>query len=650
MKWPNVSTWLKSKKTAPVQPSFDSKLIRKNRRTFLPRWSQIKYVLHFLTHKEKISAALCTAAVACGVLGLAFVAVRNHTTTGPKEGGDYSEAMVGQPKYINPLFSASSDIDADIATLIYSGLFRHSNGGILTPDLAESFTTSTDGTTYTITIKPNLRWSDGEPLTADDVVYTFDLIQNPEVGSPLISGFDGVKIEKMDNRTVRFTLKQAYAPFLQSLTTGIVPEHVWGNVPLSGIRLAKSNLQPVGSGPWQFNKLVKDEAGNIQSYVLAHNSNYYGQKPYLKTATFRFFTGPNYDQAIEAVRSQSVSAISFAPEAQTKLASKNLVSYNVWLPQYTALFFNQDTDPDLKDDAVRQALAMAIDKKNIVDNALSGNGKIIDAPILEGYLGYYPDIKKIETNIDAANTLLDKKWTRIQPEDYFKTRHDELLKNYQEELSALKKASTTPEAIDTRTGEIEKEINTAIRNEMDQNQQFYREDKNHHILRLTLTTIDTAEYEKAANLIKQMWGKIGVLADVRIIGAHQIVREALHDHNYDVILYGELSGSDPDLFPFWHSSQINYPGLNLSRYGSHEADKLLEDARSSTNDAQRADLYRKFQDQLVADLPAVFLYTPLHNFTANKEIKGITIGNISSPSDRYNDMNDWYIKTSWKWK
>lgn len=598
--------------------------------------------------KRAIGGALAVVGATLLLWGATFVSA--HITFAPKDGGEYSEAMVGQPKYINPLFAGTNDIDADITALTYSGLFRYDKEQKFTPDLAESYKISDDKKIYTVKLRQDAHWSDGEAFTADDVVFTFETVQNPEVGSPLYPAFQGVKVEKNGDYEVAFVLKEPFAPFLSSLTAGILPEHIWADIPATSMKLAKNNIQPVGTGPWKFSKFIKDETGNIQTYALARNENYYGVKPHFKTITFKFFN--DAPQAIEAVRSQTVSAISFVPRALSeKIISKNLLAYKLRLPQYTALFFNQNQQTDLKTADVRTALALSLDKKEILKEGMGDNGDVIDAPILEGSIGYYPDIKKLAFDAAKANELLDKIWPRIQPEEYFSLRQTALKKNYEAELTALKKnASTTPEQITEFEKRMEDETAQTVRAEMNAEQMFYRQDKNKRVLALTITTADTPEYARTAERVAKMWRVVGVKTDVRTLPARQISREAIKDRDYGVLLYGEIVGSDPDLYPFWHSSQTEYPGLNLSMFVDRAADKLLEDARGTTDNAKRTEAYKKFQDILVKEIPAIFLYTPTYTFVANKDIKGITVKNIYSPADRYNDLPNWYVKTKWQWK
>lgn len=629
-------------KSAISTNHLDKKLLRNIRPARWPNWSQFKYLQNFLEPTEKKIMLATIVVLIITSLSWFSVFIYQHTIWGPKAGGEYTEGLIGQPKYINPLFSSINDVDADITYLIYSGLFRYDKNLKLIPDLAENFTLSSDARTYEITLKNNIKWSDGENFTAEDVIFTFENIQNPEVGSSLYTAFVGIKVEKISDYKIKFTLKEPFAPFLNSLTVGILPEHIWYDIPSNGIKLARFNLQPVGTGPFKFEKMVKDNLGNIQTYTLLVNQNYHGQIPYLKTVTFKFFN--DYPDAVGALRGQNILGLSFVPKNLTDKASgKSIVPYQINLPQYTALFINQNNNSILKDLNLRQALAYAIDKNTLIKDALNNQGKIIDAPILENYLGFHNNINKINFDLKKAAELLDKKWTRIQPEEYFKIRQEELLKIY---LPAEKTASTTDPAATQNT---EKQISDTVHQEMNKDQIYYRKNGN-NVLKLIITTADTAEYIKVAENTAQMWRAIGVQTTVIAVNSREMIKNTLKNRDYEILLYGEILGADPDLYSFWHSSQTDSPGLNLARYSNRNTDKILETARSTSDHTERGKLYQKFQELLVQDLPAIFLYTPAHIYAINKNIKGIEEGNLTSPADRFRDVSNWYMKTSWQWK
>ncbi len=652
MQWDKILAPFKKHRVAKpvVSNVLDKKLFKHARGFSWPKSNQFKYLPNFLSRSEKIIINTASTVVVLTLIATLGFFLYTHIETVPKQGGDYTEAILGQPKFVNPVFASTNDIDLDLTSLVYSGLFRYDLENGLQPDLAKEYTLSDDKKTYEIKLREDVKWSDGEPFTARDVLYTFETIQNPDVGSPLIVSFQGVKIEQTDEHTIRFTLNEPFSPFLSSLTVGILPEHVWGEITPNGMKLAKNNLHTIGTGPWKFSKLIKDDSGNIQSYVLVKNENYYNQKPYIERLTFKVFN--DYAQAVDALKGQSIDAISFVPRnLQEKITGKSIAAYDIRLQQYTALFFNQDQQALLKSEDLRKALAEGIDKTKIINEALSGAARSIDSPILPGSLGYKEDVKKITLNYEDANTLLDKKWSRIQPEEYFKLRQEKLLKKYDDEIKQIQEtASSTPEVVSSTLDRINKEIQDTIRGEMSKEQAFYRKDKDGNILTLNLTTAETPEYQKIAELISLMWRKLGVQTTITTVAPRLINREVLRTRNYDILLYGEVLGHDADPYPFWHSSQTDYPGLNLAGFVNRNADKILEDARTEADSAARGKLYEKFQTIIIDELPAIFLYTPDHTFAANKRIKGINIGGISSPPERYNSLSSWYVKTTWDWK
>lgn len=645
MSW-KLSSYLERFKRSKSNPSnyLDKKHRHLVRPDKLPNLTQFKYLANFLSSTEKKTLIGAFSLLIVTLTGWSIYFISTHSVLSPKNGGEYSEGLIGTPKYINPIFSSTNDIDTDISSLVYSGLFQYDSNKQLIPDLAAKFTVGSDQKTYDIQLKPGLKWSDGEPLTAEDVLFTFETLQNAEVGSPLIVAFQGVQINKISNDTVRFTLKTPYAPFLDSLTLGILPEHIWSEITPANMRLAQLNLQPVGSGPWKFEKMVKDSGGNIQSYTLNPNIHYYGQKPYLNTVTFKFFD--NYNDAISALRSQNILGLSFVPHnLKDKVNGKSLNNFGLQLPQYTAIFFNQNTT-ELKDDNFRLALAEAIDKKTLIDQALNGDGIPLDAPILPGNLGYYDAIKKVPFDLNSANTILDKKWPRIQPEEYFKIRYAQIIKTIAPAVSDTSTVKISPTETQPISPTDANNINETIRAEMSSGQSFYRQNGKNDALRLAITTADTPEYIKTAEQVAQMWRALGIQTNVITVNSHQIVRDVLKDRNYQILIYGEMIGADPDLYSFWHSTQIDYPGLNLARFNNRDADKLLESARTTLDITSRAKLYQKFQGIITDELPAIFLYSPTYIMAVSKDIKGVKTGNLVSPEDRLGNLNYWYTKTT----
>jgi len=333
------------------------------------------------------------------------------------------------------------------------------------------------------------------------------------------------------------------------------------------------------------------------------------------------------------------------------VAGKNINLYEFTLPQYSAIFFNPNQLSVLKDKDLRLALNLAIDKERIIREALDGAGVTIDSPILPGMLGYDPKIKDAEFNTELANKTLDKKWTRIQPEEYFTIKQTVELKNYQIEIEEVKKnASSTPAMVSSTLDRINNEIKRTIRQTMDSGQSFYRKDNKNNILALTITTADTPEYLKTAQTIAAFWRTVGIQTNIQTLSGYQLNKDILRDRNYQTFVYGEIVGADPDPYPFWHSSQVDYPGMNLAMFSDRNADKILEEARTAFSNADRVKLYKKFQEILITEIPAIFLYTPKHLMALSQDIKGVKIENPATPANRFQYLNEWYIKTTWRWK
>ncbi len=644
-----LQRWLAKWRPLFGRPSyrFDRALVQKLRPQWWPRWRQLKYLKHFMPSLEKRILLLLVGVAVLSTSGWAILFGRRHSTRGPATGGEYSEVMVGEPKFINPLFANINDVDADISSLVYTGLFAYNNNGTVTPALAASYSISSDGRTYTVKLKPDLKWADGTPLTVDDILFTFTAIQNPDIGSPWLSAFQGVTIDKVADDEIQFVLKEAYSPFLHNLTIGILPEHIWGELPPGGLKLAKQNLQPLGSGPWTFSKLTKDSTGLIQNITLTRNKYFFGTAPYFDFVTFKF--AADYESMIEALKTQTALAGSFIPANKIKSLGKNFTTYPLQLPQYTALFFNQTRQPFLKSDRLRQALGSGTDKPTLIAEALGGAAAPIDGPFLPGGWSAPAKPNGQSIDLDAANKLLDDGgWTRIQPEEYFKLRQAEAIKMLG--LGASTTLSTSKTDASQNSAGSAAEITALIRQEMPPAQTFYRRDKNNTPLRLTITTVDTPEYGRVAAALGKAWARLGIQTSVQTISSKQLARETLKTRDYEILLYGEILGADPDPFPFWHSSQINYPGLNLSLYNSRAADKLLEEARTTLDQEKRTTLYQKFYSLLATDRPALFLYSPTHLFAAQKNIQGISINALVSPPDRYRTLSSWYTKTRWAWK
>jgi len=206
------------------------------------------------------------------------------------DGGVFVEGVAGQPRWIQPIYASTNDVDRDLVELIYSGLMQYDKDGRIIPDLAKDFPKiSEDGKVYEFYLKDNLFWQDGKPLTADDVIFTIQIIQNSDYKSPLRISWLGVQIEKISEKALRLKLKNSYSSFLETTALKILPKHIWQNVSPENFPLAIYNLKPIGSGPFKSKEIKQDETGRILLMDLVRNQKYYGKLPYLNQISFRFF-------------------------------------------------------------------------------------------------------------------------------------------------------------------------------------------------------------------------------------------------------------------------------------------------------------------------------------------------------------------------
>lgn len=552
----------------------DQKLVYALSPRKIPSGEQLKHLKKFLNPKENTIIKICLLVIFINAIYLGIDFFKKHLQYLPVYGGEYIEGVVAYPKTINPLYAVNRDVDSDLSKLVYSSLFKYDQNGALVNDLAESY--EVNGKEYSIKIRSNAKWHDGSSVTADDVIFTIDAIKNEEYRSPLKSSFSGVEVEKIDEFTLKLTLNTSYAPFLEILSFGILPKHIWANISPSSAALSELNLKPIGSGPYIFKSLVKSKEGDLKEYNLVVNDDYYLAKPYIKNIKFKFFI--NYTEVIKALNDNQIDGLGYLPfESRKDILAQDSLSFNELVrPQIISLFFNQEKDKALNNKVVRISLAQAIDKDKIIEEVFDGVYQRADGPILENNFAYNSEIKKYNFSPQEAT---------------------ENIKN--------KLASTT------------------------------------------ITVIDSGSNVLVAEKIKAYWEKIGVAVSLKVVPGERAA-EIIKNKDFEVLLYGESVGGDPDVYAFWHSSQIGAKGLNLTSYNNPEVDKLLVEARENSDITQRIEKYKKFQELLVNDVPAIFLYSPTYTYIQSKKLKGFNGLMIIEPADRFASVANWYLKTSKK--
>lgn len=567
------------------------KTLTKNR---LPGLKQIKYIKRFLSFKERLVLVGCfiLLLISLGVVGRNFYL--KNLQIKPAYGGEYTEGMVGVPQHINPLHAPLNSVDAAISRLVYSALFTRDEQGNIVNDLAENLEISPDGKIYTVKITEQAYWHNDEKVTADDIVFTFQTIQDPQFKSPLRISLQGVVIEKIDDYTVSFVLSQSFAPFKELLTFGIMPKNLWQDISPFSFSLAELNLMPVGSGPFKFQSLVKDRSGNIKNYTLVANNRYYRGRPYLDKIICRFFNDQN--EAIAVLNNGKIDGLGYLDWSETKAVAtaNSFYFHELNIPQYSALFFNINQEfGEVSKVKFRQALSLAINKEELRQKIYGESQRaILNSPILPLNSLYEPENKPQLNQEEAFKLLTDMGWKR---------------------------------------GALDEAGESWLQ-------------KNNQILTIDIVVPSTEELLAIAEIIKQQWEALGVKTTLTVVDKKTLAAEIIRPRDFSVLLNTVAVNHDPDPYPLWHSSQAVAGGFNLSNYTNNESDKLLTEARTENNPLKRQELYKQFENNLRSNYPAIFLFIHPYIYPQNKKLKGFSIQTINSPEDRFNNVTNWHLK------
>ena len=570
------------------------------RRFNMPREHTIRRILRSFTIAEKAVFYFFVSVFLLSGFTLLWKVNNAYLVEVPTLGGTLTEGVVGNPRFINPVL-AISEADKNLTALLYSGLVRITQAGEIENDLAEKVLISDDRRTYTVRINEAVHFHDGVPVTADDIVFTIGKIIDPSIKSPKRGNWDSVTVEKIDDRTVSFTLRQAYTPFIYNLAVGILPKHIWKNVSLDEFSFSQFNTLPIGSGPYKVERVERNSGGIPDFYQLTPFEDASGQTPFIKNLVFRFY--PSEATLIEAYNEHIVESLSgISPEKMLELKANGSRVISSPLPRVFAIFFNQSQSKVLLNKEVRQALNLASPKEEIVEKVLGGYGTVINGPLPAGIYSWTTAKKNnlsFDERLEAAKGLLIKAGWRANKE----------------------------------TGILEKKSGSAT-----------------IPLSFSISTGDAPELRQVASELAEAWRKLGAEVRMLFFETGDLNQNVIRTRNFDALLFGEVVGRDRDLYPFWHSSQRTDPGLNIALYTNSRADKLLDNARTANDPKVIEKNYRAFAEELQADMPAVFLYTPGFLYVMPKNILAVDLGLLTTSQDRFLGVRNWYIETDKVWK
>ena len=523
----------------------------------------------------------------------AFISADSASSAPPANGGTYSEALVSAatPQNFNPLYAATQP-ERDVAGLLFTALTRFDEHGVVVRDLATDFSSADDGKSWTFTLRSDARWHDGVPVSAADVVYTVAIAQDPGYHGPYAGSFAGAKVDALDDRTVRFTLPDVFAPFLEASTIPLLPAHLLETVSAAQLAHDPFNARPIGTGPFRFDSRDETRA------TLVRNDGFYRDsprrsRPYLDRLILRLY--PDANSAVQALARGEVQGMGglSAEDAERVKRVRDVEVRYFPSDEVTVLYFNLAPDrPTFRDRVVRQAIASAINRRRMVQLVAGGHASISDEPVSPSSWAYIssPDLRPRTFSPDDARELLDRSdWVD----------HD----------------------------------GDGVR------------DKGGVPLHFSLLTNDDPSRVATAQQITTDLNAIGMDVHIDVVPFNELVGTRARERNFDAMVLTVSTGMDPDPYTFWHSSQTKEPGLNFTSYATLAMDRALEQARRTLDPAQRRDLYAQVFTQLQEDVPAVYLYFADYVYAVDRSVRGIRVAPLADPAGRFWSVTDWYVRT-----
>lgn len=493
----------------------------------------------------------------------------------------YAEGHVGAISTLNPLFSNQNDIDKAIQELVFEKFIYIDSNGDVQPGIATNWKVSDNGRIYEFDISLDHTWSDGQPLTIDDIYFTYNTaLQLSEkqgydtIGTPLAD----VDIEIVDIDTIKFTLPESNATFFEIVSAYIVPKHILEEVSLSDMPFNIFAKNPTGSGAY---RIYRSEP-NI---VYMEASEYYSPTPKISNLIIRVYSDIS---KLESAFRNGVLDGAVVPNSEDVSFFNEYSSFNIDeidLPYRERVLFFNIRKEKFQSEELRRGIGYLIDKNTILNNSgIIGN--IQDGPIYQGSWAY-------------------------SVQDY-------VTYNREKGVSALKSAGYT--------------VN-------DQNGYFQTEDGK--ILTLSLSYLDNDSNNRLMDSLKDQLDNEGIIINLEPFSYSSLTQEILATRNFEILMYEIELSIDPDQYNLWHSLQKEYPNLNLSGYEYERVDILLEEARSQLDRNDRKDNYALFQRYIAQNVPAVFLFRPTYLFVTRDNLQGIEYVNIARLEDIYKGVYNW---------
>lgn len=560
----------------------ESATIKHAHRFLIHRWGNVKEV------RRAVLSWLMLMAVLIVMSGFQLSAFqKSYSQTGPVSGGTYAEGVQGPLETINPIF-ASTSAEVSASKLVFSGLLSYDKTNSLRNDIAKSWSVDEGGKRYVVDMREDVKWHDGKPVTADDVVFTVERIKNPLTRAVNRTSWTGVTVAKAGPYKVVFDLPAPYAPFPHSfLTFGILPKHLLEKIKPEAMREDAFNRNPVGTGPYKFSRLqVIDPSQDRLVLYLDANQDYLRGAP--KIDRFQLHVYRNHDQISRAFITKEINAatdITAADVDHITTVTSDAKANKTEMFNGVYAMLNNDSEA-LKDIKVRQALLQATNRKAVI-NAVHGYGVPLEGPLSDDHFASFESRKQAAYDKNAASSLLDQAGWKLT--DGARVKDGKKLK-------------------------------------------------------LVVASSDSGDYPVVTDVIIKQWKELGVDVDKRIVKSSDITSNIIIPRAYDVLVYELALGVDPDVYAYWASAEADPRGRNLANYRSGLADDSLVSGKARSEAGLRQAKYEAFFDQWLRDTPAIALYQPTLHYVTIKTAQTIDEQYvIADAPDRYRSVEYWTI-------
>lgn len=515
-----------------------------------------------------------------------------------RAGGQLEEGIVGTPRFVNPAL-ALTRADRDITALVYSGLLRYTSDGQLVPDLAETWTQNDTQLTHRLTIRKDATFHDEQPVTADDVAFTIKLIQNENLKSPLHSSWSDVEVEVIDTHTLTLTLSEPYASFADQLTLGILPAHIWRDIPIEQVPFSQYNTTPIGTGPYQINDVKFSQNGTVDYYQLTPYSEH-TPTALISHIITRFYG--DEDALVSAWVDGDITSTAYLPPTLiSELPNSHQVS-TMPLSRVFGLFYNQHNSTVLRDQAVRSALSASLNPIDIINTSLAGAGT--------------PSPFHTHTDLDEVE------WSH----------REEIIPQTDDQLALAHHLLTD-------TGWKLRSDGAWIASSNPDSEP----------LSVTIRTANTPVLDTTLEVIARRWEQLGIQVAKEQFSQTDLVQSVIRERDFEVLLFGIDPGRHPDWYPFWHSSEQDFPGLNITQYTNITVDTLLESARRATTTEQQQKLQAEALDIITTERPASLIFQPTVQYVHHQDIVSQLPSTGSHTANRFTDITSWYSKNHRLW-